>query len=492
MPGKAAMKSGAVGRLQRFIHAAPRRLASARVGALLLIATFGFTLLAAFFPANEAAGFVRSLGQALALDNLAAAYQLTFEERFQSPTFLLLIAAVSLSLVFSLYFRIRGEFKRRTLEIPPGAAAPPRSGAVGIAIAGVARELRRRGYQTRAACAAGSWQVHASKGGGGVWGSVLFHVSILLLIAAVVLNSMASFAASVKLTEGQAFDARSDSYGKKNAGRWYTPPAQPLTFRLVRVEPDYEADGTETVASIVEPTLEGKRSRFTPPAPVGLLNGLRHAGVTIHQGKETGFAPQVTINDAAGKSVLDGYTRLATLSGPEKVSYADYVEIPDKDKKVRAEFELLPDAVFRDGAYLNRSGVLKNPVLHVKVREQDKIVFDEFIPVTREFSGGGYTVSFGEVRRWSQLDFTDAPGVPVLIAATLFGSLGLLLRLLSVRRRIVVSLTGTDVNQAVAFEVAGTSEKFPRTFQEELDSIRAALAPQLATKHDGELIAQGG
>lgn len=475
------MKPATEGKLQRFIRALPRRLASAKVGLLLIIATFVFTLVAAFFPAQVATTFVRSLGQALALENLSRVGALSFQQRFASPPFLLLIAAVSLSLGFSLYFRIHGEIKRRrALKItPPDAGAPPRGGAVGAAIVTAGRELRRRGYQTRVACTAGSWQVHASKGGGGMWGSVLFHVGILLVIAAVVLNSSVSFDASVKLTEGQAFDARVDRYGKQSAGRWYTPPEQPLTFRLVRVEPEYEADGADTTASIIEPTLEGKFSRFATQVPVYISHGLRHAGVTIHQGEETGFAPLVMIENPAGKRVLDGYTQLATLSGPEKVSYLDYVEIPDKDKKIRAELELFPDAVFRDGVYHSKSAAPKNPVLHVVLRDQDKVVLDEFIPITRDVSAGGYSVFFGKVRRWSQLDISDAPGVPALIAATLLGSLGLLLRLLSVRRRVVVTLSGADGDRAVALDVTGACEKFPHAFEEELDSIRAALAQQL-------------
>ena len=35
--------------------------------------------------------------------------------------------------------------------------------------------------------------------------------------------------------------------------------------------------------------------------------------------------------------------------------------------------------------------------------------------------------------------------------------------------------------QAQTFELTGSSEKFQRTFENELDSIRAALAEQLAT-----------
>lgn len=469
-------------RLKRLVHAVPRQLASVKVGSILIIAVFAFTLVAAFFPASEAAGFVRRIGQALALENLSRVSELSFQERFESPPFILLIVVLSLSLCFSLYFRIKSELKRwrgARQAAPQDAALQPRSGLTGAAVAAVEHELKRRGYRTHAACAAGAWKVHGNKGGGGVWGSVLFHVGILLILAAVVLSTSASFKASVKLTEGQAFDARVDRFGEQQAGRWYAPASQPLTFRLVRVDPDYEVKGATTPASIVEPTLEGKTSRFTVPAPVYISNGLRHAGVTIHQGREMGYAPLVMVEDAAGKRLFEGYTRLATMTGPEQESYQDYVDIKDKD--VRVEFELLPDAVYRNGAYLSRSAAKKNPVLHVVVREHGKPALDEFIPITRDVSAGGYTVFFGDLRRWSQLDISDAPGVPVLMVATLLGSLGLALRLLWVRRRILVSLPQADQDQAVVFDLAGSSEKFQRTFEKELETIRAVLLERLAT-----------
>ena len=107
-------------------------------------------------------------------------------------------------------------------------------------------------------------------------------------------------------------------------------------------------------------------------------------------------------------------------------------------------------------------------------------MLDQFIRLTAEASGGGYTVHVGSLRRWSQIDMSDAPGVPVLLVATLLGSLGLALRLLRVRRRILVALPRAEQDQTVVFEVTGASEKFQRTFEIELGIIRAALTQRLA------------
>jgi len=63
----------------------------------------------------------------------------------------------------------------------------------------------------------------------------------------------------------------------------------------------------------------------------------------------------------------------------------------------------------------------------------------------------------------------------VLVAGSLLGLLGLALRLLYVRRRVVITLRQPDRARAVEVDVSGSSERFKRLFEEELDAIRATL-----------------
>lgn len=475
------MNAATLARLRQMLRGIPRQLASVRAGSILIIVIFAFTLAAAFFPYTKTAGFMRDIGQNFDMEGVSRIGVLEFQERFESPPFIALTIALGLCLCLSLYFRVRNELRRwrakRTARLGE-AGRRPQSPADGAAVATICRELKRRGFSTHVSFAAGTWQIHGEKGDGGVLGSLLFHMGILLVLVAVLLSATASFRASVKLTEGQSFDARVDAYGTQKAGRWYTAPREPLTFRLVRVDPDYEVNGARTVASIVQPTLGGTVSRFLAEAPVYINNGLEHAGVTIHQGRESGYAPMVVVENAMGKRLLEGYTRLATMAGPERESYLDYVYF--KDRQASLKLELLPDAAYRNGVYVARSGALKKPVLHAVLLENGNPVFDQFVPVTRDVSAGGYTVYFGGVRRWSQIDVSDAPGVPVLIAATLLGSLGLALRLLRVRRHVVVTLLGETKAPMHAFNLTGASEKFQRQFQEELENLRAVLAERLA------------
>ena len=457
-----------------------RRIGSLKLGLALMGAILVFTLCAAFYPSSEIVGFVRSAGRSLGLENVAGVGSLSFQERFESAPFLLLFMALNLILCCSLYFRIRGELIRaravRARRSQTAAARAP-GGPVGPAITIAEEELRQRGYRTEVIRSAGALQVIGSRGNRGFWGSVLLHLSILLVSAAVVLGRFASFSASIHLTEGQAFDARTDRYGVLQAGAWYSPPPEPLTFRVARIEPQHRVNGSTTVATVVEPTVEGKATRFFPPVPVYLNHGLRHAGVTIHQGANIGYAPQLVLEDAEGKNLIAGFLRLTTSTSPANGSeiHRDFVE---PRRGLRVVLELLPDAVYRNGVYSARSSEPRNPVLHVTVQEDKTALFDRFVPMQGTATEAGYTVHFDGLRRWSQIDVVDDPAPIFLVAATLLGSLGLGLRLLCVRRRVVVSLR--CVEHEVMFDLSGSTEKFHRTFEEELSALRAALAARLA------------
>lgn len=462
----------------------PRRLASLKAGLLLLVLIFAFALVAAFTPAGPLLGLVQGIGQFLALDSIVRVGTLDFKDRFQSPVFILLAGLMGLSLCLSLYFRLRAEFRRLRAEAAwvvaakaAAEAAPEQGAAFEEAIGRVSQELRQRGYRTELAWPTGAPEIHGIKGGSGVWGSLLFHASILLVYVAVVLSIFASFSASLNLTEEQEFDARVDRYGTQKAGPWYSPPPQPLTFKLLKVDPDYAVKGELTTAAIIEPTEAGKATRFSPKVPLYTGNGLRHAGLTIHQGKETGFAPLIQVWDPQGKTLIEGYMSLATALTPDKKTvFRDLFEVPDRD--IRVEVELLPDAVYRDGAYSSVSEALNRPILHAVLLKQGKVVLEQHIIVGESAIANGYLFHFGGVRRWAQIDISSDPAPPLLLAGMLTGSIGLAMRLLWVRRRVVVSLR--QENQSVVFDLTGSSEKFPSTFKEDLAVLRTALAQRLA------------
>jgi len=467
---KSLMTPLRLGELVRRIRPILRRLASIKAGSLLLAGFFLFTLVAAFSPpVKDSSGVLKALG--LAVERFSDLQFISFQERFESPGFVAAVIGLVLGLCLSLYFRVRSELNRsrgQGTRPSPHAGGQDERVVSGFHVDSVEQELKRRGYRTAVAHEAGMSKVQGASGRAGVWGSFLFHASILMILAGIALSTLMSFEASVALTEGQSFDERSDRFGVQKAGAWYLPPSTPLVFSLIRVAPDHQVNGATTTASIVQAATDSTST----PAPVHINNGLRHAGRTIHQGSQTGYSPHVVVENAAGARLLDGYLRLATVARSENALHQDFVKIPARN--LRVEFKFWPDAVSRDGAYRSRSDALINPLLQVQVYQHDKLVFDRFMTPGETATQDGWTARFGDVRRWSQLDVSDDPGPPVLIAGSLLASIGLALRLLCVRRRVLVSLR--QVNGAVAFDLHGSTEKFQHAFEEELASLRCAIS----------------
>jgi len=237
-------------------------------------------------------------------------------------------------------------------------------------------------------------------------------------------------------------------------------------------------NGASTIATFVEANVNGVATQI----PIYVNHGLVLGGRTIHQGAKIGYSPLVVLETEGGEQLLNGFTRLATHTMNGGEIYKDFIEIPEKHLRVECEF--LPEGVLDSHSPPARSGTGKAPVLHLVMRQRDVVILDEFIPRGRTISISGYRAHFADVRRWSQLDVADDPGPMVLIVGSLLAALGLALRLLVTRRRVVVSLR--RVNNAVMFDLDGSTEKFQQAFEEELASLRAAIAVVFASAKGGD------
>lgn len=482
------MKSTLNSSVRRFITTLSHRVASIRFGMILLVVVTAFTLVAAFYPVKDGVQFTKDIAQFLMGEDATGITSISFQDHFKSTEFVLLVGLVSLSLFLSLSFRIKSEFNRwrkRRLSWMPHHYSIRQAANPHAAL--VERELKRRGYRVAVVADHQRAEIRGSKGQAGVWGSILFHASVLLILLGVALSTFASFEASVGLTEGQTFDSQTDRYGVQKSGSLYPSSSPHLSMRLVRVEPEYLVNGATTVASIIESSVGGRVERF----PVYINHGASLGGKTIHQGFKTGYSPLIVIERQDGQALLNGYTRLATVAVGGKELYRDFIEFPDRN--LRAEFEFFPNVIdtIRDefslnGSYEHRSSNLNNPVLRVALLDNGKTIFDQHLLIGSSAPAGGYTISFADVRRWTQIDVSDDPGQTVLILGSLFGAIGLALRLVCVRRRVVVIIN--SLHSRILFDVSGSAEKFQETFKEDLSSLRLAISEQLkkvqVSRHD--------
>ncbi len=440
-------------------------LRSIKIGFFLLVLLTTLSVAFSFFPTDDRESLSPYVIAFSMVNEARPESSISFQPRFESPPFLLLVTLLSASLATSVFLRLRAELcrrrNRRRLSLLP-ATRPPGAGCSHDPLGAVLDLLQQRRYKTRVKRTAEHIIIRGEKGSYGIVGSLLFHANLLIILLGVALSSLGSFRGSVSLTEGQQFDSGRDAYGYTEDGPFYTPPAERLTFRLDRIEPEYMVNGASTVASFLSNT-DLEESVF-------MNHKISLAGREIHQGAETGFSPNLRIS-RNGEILFDGFLRLAALHAGESISHRDFLNLPGTG--CRIEFEFLPDAVFRNGEFDSRSERVNNPLLRVSVNNGNESTVSRWMPIGDAVSVNGFEIFFPGVRRWSQIDIVDDPGKNIMLAGVILGSLGLVLRFFCVRKQVSVTLD--ILNPGSVVRVNGSSEKFPAEFRSELASLRLEL-----------------
>ncbi len=438
---------------------------SVKIGFFLLVLLTILTVVFSFFPADDSGSFSPYVMAFSIVNEARPESSISFQPRFESPPFLLLVTLLSASIATSVFLRLRAEFCRRRNRrrfSPLPVNRPSGAGPSHDTLGAVLDLLQQRRFKTRVNRTAEHIIIRGEKGSYGVVGSLLFHSNLLIILLGVTLSSLGSFRGSVSLTEGQQFDSGRDAYGYAEEGSFYTPPAERLAFRLERIDPDYMVNGASTVASFVSNT-DLEQSVF-------MNHKISLAGREIHQGSKTGFSPSLRIA-RNGEILFDGFLRLATLHAGESISHRDFLNIPGAGHQI--EFEFLPDAVFRNGEFGSRSERVNNPLLRVSINNGNGSTVSRWMPIGDVVSVNEFEVFFPAVRRWSQIDIVDDPGKNIMLAGVILGSLGLVLRFFCVRKQVSVTLD--ILNPGIVVHVSGSSEKFPAEFRTELASIRLEL-----------------
>lgn len=115
----------------------------------------------------------------------------------------------------------------------------------------------------------------------------------------------------------------------------------------------------------------------------------------------------------------------------------------------------------------------KSPILRVVVLQNKNVLADTYVPAGGIVKAGNYEIAFGDLRRWSEFTLSDDQGLGVILFGVAIGFIGLVLRLLSVKKEIILNLY--SINENITFDITGTTEKFHASFENELSVMRNDL-----------------
>jgi cytochrome c biogenesis protein len=304
----------------------------------------------------------------------------------------------------------------------------------------------------------------ARKGDLAQWGSVLFHFSFLVLLVGVVFVQLTRYVGTMVITEGQTVTERREDYVRTGSAPLLGAAHLGFQVRLEGFSPTYHQGtiGTDYAAdlAVLEGGREVKRQRVRVNQPL-TYRGRRFLL------EKYGFAPLLVLTGAEERQLFEGYVNLAVLTPGSE----DFFAIPGTSIALWARF--YPDMVMVAGHPSSRSLVPANPVLYLKVTEEGQEVFQGPLPLKGSVPLRDRTLTFADLRYWTQYQVVRDPGKEVIFGGFGLGLLGLALRYLVTPKHVWAVVRPTP--RGARLTIGGSAPQLDSLYSEEFISLIQGL-----------------
>ena len=395
----------------------------------------------------------------------------------------MVLVALSVSLAGCILYNTA----RRVMRIlrPPHAVASSAKGSVSLVLRttfGVSEANSRlnahflsRGW--KASGHDGDGGLERTTGSAGVWGSILFHLGLALILAGVTGSALFSFRGMFALTEGEKARTDQPMFRNIEQGPGYSMQDRPVTeYALMEFNRDYRIGTASAVSSVLRVMTDGRKN-------IGRVhvNASMDAGhTTLHQGDLWGYSVALRISTDKGTPLLSRFVRIATVIKGDSVSFADRIHLDDGSL---LSLTLYPDHAYLNGQHGSRSIDLRNPVLKADIRSDGGEITTSILGPGEEQVCGKYVIAFPAIRYWSQFTLVEDPGMALIFSGAWMAVAGLCARLLFTRTRRTITVS--SVRGTTLVTLRGDRERFSDALSDILEPVFFQIEA-LFPGHDAE------
>lgn len=348
-------------------------------------------------------------------------------------------------------------------------------------------------------------------------GNLLFHVALLGVLLSIFGSSWFGYKGTVAVVEGQGFANTLTQYDDLAPGGGFTPAKlTPFTLQLDTFTVRYETGEVQRgAAREFAADVQVTDASGTRPATIRVNQPLRIGDTSVHLVGH-GYAPVVTVRDAAGNVAYSGPTIFQPLDGnmrsagvinardarPQRLAFEGYF-LPTAVVDQQGPRSLFPDAIYPElflnawsgppvaetgvatSVYtLDKTGLTQmrvgNDLARLRLRPGDTYVLPD----------RAGTVTFEGYQRWAKLQVSRQPGMPVILFFVGLAVAGMALSL-SVRPRRIWLRAADDYGQTV-LHVAGVDRVDGRSgVAEDAAALAAAVGGQPLGVRDDPAAAEG-
>lgn len=439
---------------------------------------------------------------------------------YSSPWFSAIYLLLFVSLIGCIVPRVR--VYARALRTPPpkvparisrlpewGAGALVAEADHAEQLAAAEQVLRKKRFRVTRSEGEGWLGLSAERGYLREFGNLLFHLSLVGVLAGVAWNNMYSYKGSAMVVEGRGFSNVLTQYDEFHAGAMVnTDDLPPFTVKLNRFYAEFEKGPVQRGAARLfraEVSVNAKGKRQDDVIEVN--KPLDIDGAKVHV-LGHGYAAHVTIKDGKGNVAYSGPVIFVPRDG--NFTSMGVIKAPDvRPNRLAFEGLFLPTAVVNQMGPHSIFPDAGNPELFLNVwsgpprketgRPENVFVLDTtgMKQVTRDGApialrlkpGEAYdlpegqgSITFDGWSRWTKLQVSHAPGLPLAFGSLAAGVLGLCLSLFIRPRRLWVR-----IGEGGEAEVGGLDRADSRSgLAEDVGQVLGILALTTADAEVGE------
>lgn len=340
------------------------RLASVRLAFFLIAILVALILLSALIPQQDiAAGQIVDLRAKLG-ENYAFIEKLGLDRIYYSPVFFIVLGLLAVNLAFGNIRRFRTIYRsEKTLF-----------------------RLRHLG-------------------------SIIFHLSLLLVMFSAILNFLYRYEGVFALTEGQTASDSATDYFREFKGQLYSGGYNRFGLKL------------NEIANITGETSDlGSRAliTFMPTggepleAEIEANHPLRWEGIEFHFGATTGYTPQLLLTDDKDSILFRSYVRVSRTEHEGRDIHHDFVMVHAENLKIAIEI------------YPGESEI-DSTRYHLEVYRDSILLYDDILLPADTAVFGAYKLAVPSLRRWCYIGAIRNPFLSLIFFGFWAGLSGLTL-----------------------------------------------------------------
>jgi len=371
--------------------------------------------------------------------------------------------------------------------------------APGEAVEAATATLRGRRWRTLTRSGAdGSVAVSAEKGYLRETGNLLFHMALVVLLAAIALGGLWGYKGDVLVVEGRGFSNTPLAYDSLHPGRLFDADRMaPFTFRLDDFKASYLASGEARSfdADIhwrAAPGAPTKAYDVRENHPLVVDPQFFSGGVKVYLGGH-GYAPHFVVRKPNGSVVFDDDVAFLPENANTYQSNGVVKVADDAPEQLAFEGFFTPTTVLTTNGIASSFPGPRNPAVtltayHGRLLDSGSVYSLDTTQMKQYTRDGraaaktlmpgqtwklpdGSSITFAGFKEFANFHVTYDPGKRLALVAASLMVIGLLLSLRVRRRRLWVrALPGTSAGRTVV-EVGGLARSDAERFREEFDRL---------------------